>query len=128
MLFGIISALLISLYAGYVLVKYSEFRNVREEACRVITQVETTADEWDKPLREAAISMRRLGHRKAAETLFEVAEEIHKMYGSPPKSEQEILALFQNPDETLSKFFIVQEMRKVVESLRPSIKVLLLRK
>lgn len=119
--------ILFSAYVGYVLYKFSEFRGLREEACRAIFSFDT-ADKWVDPLSTYAMSMKRHGHTKAADALFMIAGEIRKMYGQPPKTLDEIRAVFEDVNGTLGKFYVVQNMRKHVQQLKPNIKALLVPK
>lgn len=114
---------LFSAYVGYVLYKFSEFRGLKEEACRAIFSF-STADKWVDPLNTYAMSMRRHGHTKAADTLFMIASEIRKMSGQPPKTLDEIKAAIEDVNGTLGKLYVVQDMREIVQQLRPNIQVL----
>ncbi|MEA9845795.1 hypothetical protein [Xanthomonas campestris] len=115
---------LLGAYTGYVIYKISEFRSLREEACRAIFSF-STSDKWIDPLNTYAMSMRRHGHTKAADKLFMVANEIREMYGQPPKTLDELRAAIEDVNGTLGKFHAVQDMRNVVQQLKPNMPVLL---
>lgn len=115
---------LFSAYVGYVLYKFSEFRSLREEACRAIFSF-SAANQWVDPLNTYAMSMKRHGHTKAADDLFMIASEIRKMYGQSFESLDAIKAAIEDVNGTLGKFYAVQDMRKIVQRLRPNILVLL---
>jgi hypothetical protein len=112
-------------YASYVIYKLSEFRNLREEASRAISN-SGPAHEWVDPLNVSAMAMQRCGHTNAGNILFSISSEIYKTYGNQTKTIDEIKESLEDISGTIKKIDRVKFLQKKVTILKPNLRVLLL--
>lgn len=118
---GLISSIVISLftsiYYGFLVSKYAEFRSLREEACRVIHS-NMTASNHAEEINLIANSLDRLNHKKAAQNVREIAKEFIALGKSAKDSNEQFI--FPTPNEAVNLIEKRNNLRVKLKTLKPS--------
>lgn len=115
----VIIAIITGIYSGVIVVKYTEFRNLREESSRIL-QKGLAAKECSKELVLISISLNRLGHKLSAKTISSISEEYRRLSLDNPifNNDGEIsLPKISNAIGVVDKY---NNLRAKVNALRPS--------
>lgn len=112
-------AILTGIYSGLILVKYTEFRNLREESGRIL-QKGLTAKELARELGLISNSLSRLGHKASSKSIINISDEYRRLhaentiFGEDGKAS---LPSIQDAAGVIDKYY---ELRNKVNALRPS--------
>lgn len=119
MVVSILTSLLTGVYSGLVVVKYAEFRSLREDAIRATITRATARDQADE-IFLISESLSRLKHRRSAIRLREISSAYRNFAPSSAIFGDDGSVSLPSPNEAVKILDRQEELRVAIRSLSPS--------
>lgn len=116
---SILTSLLTGIYSGLIVVKYAEFRSLREDAVRATFTQEIARDQADE-IYLISESLSRLKHKRSAIKLREISDAYRRSAKSSSIFGEDGSVSLPSPNEAVDILDHQTELRVAIRSLKPS--------